>query len=395
MRKMNRTSDGLKDRGIPRHVGWFVVVGLAGAVALLVSGCASPGHPLPPSLEIPRQTTDLTVERVGDEVRLHWTTPGRTTDGAQLQATALVAQICRRVGTPTVPPPVAAQRQSKVPGSCNVVVEVTVRPGSSGTVDHLTGALVQGPPVLLAYEVQLLGPTRKTAGPSGVVYTLAGTGPRALADFQATNTADGVLLRWTRETAAGQESVRLERTTAKSATNAVQSGSAAVASNADGGGAVTNLSAGEGDTGGVVDRSAAMGQAYTYTAQRMMTATVDGQAVTVRGPVAGPVTVTIQDVFPPSAPAGLVGSPGPGSIDLSWEPVEERANGERLVGYKVYRAAEGAASWTLLTAQPVTVPAYRDEAVQTGVSYRYRVTAVDAAGKESEPSKEETVVAVE
>lgn len=386
--KMICTTDGLggitaeRWRRAGRYAGRL---GLAWVIVLFAAGCASPGHPLPPSLKIPRQATDLTVERVGDEVRLHWTTPGRTTDGAQVSA-GLVAQICRGAVSPTAGSPAGRQPIRQTPGravpSCAVVAEVPVRPGPSDAVDRLPGQLVSGAPMLLDYKVLLLGPNRKTAGPSAAVFTLAGPGPGGLAEFRATNTADGALLRWTRKPAAGpDESVRLERTTVNG--NA-PSGARAGGSS----GAVTNLTAGAGDPGGVVDRMAGIGETYSYTAQRVRNATVEGRVITLRGPIAGPVSVTMRDVFPPSAPAGLVGSPGPGSIDLSWEPVEERAGGDKLAGYRIYREAEGATNWTLLTTEPVTVPAYRDQTVQAGASHRYRVTAVDAAGKESAPSAE-------
>src|ERR1700739_1304216 len=45
-----------------------------------VTGCASIGPPLPPSLELPKPPSDLHAAREGDRVRLTWTIPARTTD---------------------------------------------------------------------------------------------------------------------------------------------------------------------------------------------------------------------------------------------------------------------------------------------------------------------------
>src|ERR1017187_8347248 len=47
---------------------------------VLLSGCASSGPPLPPSLEVPSPVTDLRALRKGDKVYLAWTEPTKTTD---------------------------------------------------------------------------------------------------------------------------------------------------------------------------------------------------------------------------------------------------------------------------------------------------------------------------
>lgn len=390
LRKMNSSHRQQVRSTFGREWRHFLA-GLGSVAALLAAGCASPGHPLPPSLKIPRPATGLVADRVGDEVHLHWTTPGRTTDGVQLPGAGLVAQICRRLGPQTPAPRQQPAGAGTAATSCPVVSEMPVRPGPSEAVDRLPPAIVNGPPALLQYAVILLGPTRKTAGPSAPAFTAAGQAPEAIADFRASDSPEGALLQWTPEDPATKDdTVRLERRTMQ----AQAPGSAAPA-RTNGTGPVTNLTAGEGDAGGVVDRTAEIGQTYTYTAQRVRNTTLDGRDVTLWGPSAGPVTVAMKDTFPPSAPSGLVAAPGPGSIDLSWEPVEVRAKGERLAGYRVYRRADGDTAWTGLSEQLVPEPAFRDRSVQPGGSYRYRVTAVNAAGNESAPSAEATATAIQ
>src|SRR5271168_544844 len=66
----------------------------AAALIVCAAGCASPGPPHPPSLDLPEVVKDLTAERVGDVVRLHWTTPSMTTDKLQIKG-AMTAEICR------------------------------------------------------------------------------------------------------------------------------------------------------------------------------------------------------------------------------------------------------------------------------------------------------------
>ena len=58
-----------------------------------------------------------------------------------------------------------------------------------------------------------------------------------------------------------------------------------------------------------------------------------------------------------------------------------------LAGYIVYRrGAEG--EFRRVTAQPLTAAEYADSDVTRGVSYSYRVTAVDQTGNESAPGGE-------
>ena len=84
------------------------------------------------------------------------------------------------------------------------------------------------------------------------------------------------------------------------------------------------------------------------------------------------------DIYPPSAPAGLVTAPGRGSASLGWTASPE---GD-VVGYRVYRGPVGGTT-TAITTAPVTGTSYTDDGLQPGASYRYQVTALDAMGNES------------
>src|SRR5215467_11080456 len=50
-------------------------------IVATLTGCAVPGAPLPPSLDIPKLVGDLRAVRKGENVTLTWTTPSETTDG--------------------------------------------------------------------------------------------------------------------------------------------------------------------------------------------------------------------------------------------------------------------------------------------------------------------------
>src|SRR5690606_37136939 len=87
-----------------------------------------------------------------------------------------------------------------------------------------------------------------------------------------------------------------------------------------------------------------------------------------------------RDIFAPEPPAGLTAVAGLGSIELTWE----RSTAADLRGYRLYRAS-GAGEVSLL-ADAIDGPAYSDRQISPGTTYRFRVTAVDEAGNESEPS---------
>jgi hypothetical protein len=361
------------------------------AVPLLATGCASPGHPSAPSLQVPRQATDLYASRSGDQVHLHWTTPGRTTDGIALTP-PISAEICRS----STPPALTSPRTAT---ACAVVQNLSVRPGPSDATDTLPPALATGAPAILIYQVQLKGSLGKNAGPSSPAYTASGTAPPPIASLRATDTKAGALLEWTPQPAVSQ-TVELSRTIVSSP--AAPAGASAPTRvpnpfraktqtssppSSVTGPAVTRLAAGSADSGGVLDRTAELGASYEYTAQRILTLIFATRTVELRSAPSAPVALTLRDVFPPNPPAGLVATPGPGSIDLSWEPGTE----PRIAGYRVYRAeasraAAAGEAWSLLTPDLLNAPAYRDLTASPGHPYRYRVTALDTIGNESSPS---------
>ena len=79
------------------HIPFFSSVcgsGLAAVAAFLLTGCASPANPRPPSLHLQEVPAVATAERLGDQVVLEWTTPDATTDGGR-PALPLTAVLCR------------------------------------------------------------------------------------------------------------------------------------------------------------------------------------------------------------------------------------------------------------------------------------------------------------
>jgi hypothetical protein len=386
--------------------------GLSAAAAVFLiacaGGCASPGQPRPPSLDLPEVVNDLAVERVGDVVQLHWTTPEKTTDHIEVKG-PMTAEICRSTVSSAQPP-----------SACRPVARLAVQPGLTHAEEALPPALTIDPPGLLAYRVQLFNTHGRSAGLSPEVFVASGAAPPVVDQLRATAAREGAVLEWQKkDTVAVVELDRLPvasdgtvlepvppKSTSKSSPKSpIKKQASAPKKPAPGSRpkvlettpptpteAKLRTPAELADAGGTVDHTARMGESYRYTAQRVRRVSLGGHTFELRSFVSAPVTVVMRNIFPPHAPTGLETVPGGAtavdrSIDLSWRPNTD----PDLAGYIVYRQeidSKGVAAGTAtrLNPTPVVGPAYRDQTAIAGHRYAYYVTAVDTAGNESGPS---------
>jgi hypothetical protein len=402
----NASLSPMKFSDTPRHPRSPLWLSLPSATLLIAfaAGCASPRPPHPPSLDLPEVVKDLAAERIGDEVRLRWTTPEKTTDHLEIKG-PITAEICR-VDHPTAQPP----------SPCNPVTRVPVQAGTSHVTETLPNPLTVDSATLLAYRVQLLNAHGHSAGVSEEVFVSAGAAPPPVDQLRATVARAGAVLEWQRQSTTA--SVELDRqlislvpakpenpkpppTPAKPAkptksTPFSKSKSTAApkpSNTATPPGLIKLRTPNQtADAGGTLDATAAKGETYSYTAQRVLAVSLAGHALTLRSLPSAPVTLVMRDIFPPAVPTGLEAVPGGAtpsdrSIDLSWTPNTDAD----LAGYIVYRqsvTSSGASEGTpaRLNPTPIPGPAYSDQTAAPGQRYSYRVTAVDAAGNESAPS---------
>lgn len=342
------------------------------AVALGAAGCGTPGAPLPPSLNLPTPVDDLAAVRAGNQVKLTWTMPRRTTDKVNLKGDIAV-HVCRKVAS----------------GPCVTAADMHLAPSADGTfTDALSGDLISGAPRPLRYFVELKNSRGRSAGLSNAAEVLAGQAPDAVSGLAASVRKQGVVLRWMQE--PGGNAIRLHRTMLNPPPPSKHAGTMEAPPEP----VEQNLLVSQ-DEGRALDTSITFGHTYEYTAQRIARADVDGKTLEIAGPVSAPVRVDAEDVFPPAVPAGVAavatpaGDGAPASIDLNWQPVSEAD----LAGYFVYRREAGT-QWRRISGdQPIAAPAYHDTDVVAGHTYIYGVSAVDQRGHESGRSAdaEETV----
>ena len=345
----------------------------------IVAGCANPGPPRPPSLHLPKIVADLSAEREGDQVRLHWTTPAKTTDELKMDG-VVTAELCR----------------SAAAGTCTPVSRRVVQPGPSETTDPLPSTLRDDPQLSIQYQVRLLNGQQHSAGYSAPAFAAAGAAPPMVTGLKVQATAQGALLEWEPKDAA--DSIELDRHHSANvlASSVREKGRPKAPKEPD----ELHLHADRvhsvdtpfrADAGGTLDPTARPGETYVYTVQRVRKVVLAGNALEIRSTPSPPVSITLRDTFPPRSPTGLetiAARPGSASpiVDLSWRPNTEAD----LAGYLVYRQELSAVGAPLgprvkMTLAPVLEPGFHDATAVAGHIYSYTVTAIDETGNESAP----------
>lgn len=324
--------------------------------------------PQPPSLKLPEPVVDLTAQRTGNQVSLHWTMPKRATDKVLL-AGGQKARVCRRVDSE----------------SCVVVANLRLAPTIAASfTDQLPAALVSGSTRPLVYTVEIENRSGRAAGPSNTAVTASGSAPLQPGNFQARAQAEGIVLSWVPED--GADTVRIDRTL-------VQPPGEQKSSNPNSSIPLQQTLEFSGrDQGRVLDHDAALDHTYTYVAQRIAKLTLVGRSVEVASAPSEPITTNARDLFPPSTPVGLqvVADAEAHAIDLSWQPDTEAD----LAGYSVYRREQGSSvPPERISSETQPAPSFRDSTARPGHTYEYSVSATDHDGNESSraPEVEETL----
>lgn len=282
------------------------------------------GDPQPPALDIPIPVSDLRAWEYGDQIVVAFTLPSDTTEGLTLRS---IMSVELMVGGQSIAVPATK------PGPLEH--EVPARQFAGQTVE---------------IRVRATGPKGKQSSWSNaatldVIEPL--TTPSAI---RAENVARGVAVRWQ---GAGPK-YRIYRATADAPPQPV----------------------GDSETPEYVDETTVYGIRYQYLVQALA-------SDTQQGALAPAVSITPEDRFPPSVPAGLTGLAAAQSVELAWE----RNTEEDFAGYNVYRAVDNSA--LLQLAARVESPTFSDTGVEPGKRYRYAVSAVDMKGNES--ARSETV----
>jgi hypothetical protein len=315
----------------------------AGAVfvALLSAGCGYVGETLPPLLNIPVAVEDLTAVQRGDRIVVQFAVPRLTTEGTVLREPP---QLELRAGTGGGQPFQADAWAAEA----SVIENVAVAEGRARS--EIPAAPWAGREVVFGVKAYSRG--GRDAGWSNLVSLPVVAPLEPPSEVRAEAVADGVRLTWQ----GRGEAFRILRRTGDEPAFAVAATASATP---------------------WTDTATEYGKTYHYAIQALAKA---GPAF-AESERSAQVAITPEDRFPPAAPAGLTAVPGVASIELAWE----RSTQADLAGYRVYRAAAGAALERL--AETGQAPSYSDRAFESGKTYRYAVASVDQAGNESKLSE--------
>ena len=348
---------------------------LTSVLALLCAGCASPGAPQPPSLNIPKPVNDLSAVRRGDSVTLTWTAPTDTTDGASIKRSGKV-RVRRATSDNSVPAAVGEVPLAPV-GKSDAAPKQTSK-------DSLAPLLKGNTPDFAIYTVEAVNNSGKSAGPSNQASVPLAPVMPPPENINAQVVQQGVSLSWTQQWTpqnrthlTARYAYRIMRKLADSDKPPVMVAQVDAANEAM----------------RVIDTSVDWEKTCQYWVTPVtLWQNPAGPDPNSKGEILGddsaPITVAVHDVFPPAAPIGLQavfsGDPRRLFIDLAWTP-----NGESdLAGYNVYRRSSDEQQFKKLNTELVKTPSFRDNNVQPGTKYVYAVSAVDLRGNESPKSAE-------
>jgi hypothetical protein len=353
---------------------------LAIGASSILTACANPGPPLPPSLNLPKPPTDLRATRKGSKVTLTWTIPTITTDHQIIRSLGPTL-ICRgsQPSLTACGTPVGEAPAETVPKTSNKKTLGKKSEGpkiSESYTDLLPSTILSDDPsAYAAFAVEVLNPGRRGAGLSNQVrVSLIRTLP-APADLTPQVTAQGVVLGWTNQAtpqASLQYLYRVHRREEGSTQASV----------------VGEVPAGTERTLTFTDSAIEWQKTYEYQVDAVTIIASQGKtAIEVPGDDSAEIKVFANDTFPPAVPSGLQAvSSGPGQppfVDLIWAPDTE----PDFAGYNVYGHEQGAQP-VKLNPELIKTPSYRDTGVVAGHTYFYSVSAVDIRGNESAHSEQ-------
>jgi len=353
---------------------------LAASALMGLTGCASIGPPLPPSLELPHPPADLRATRKGDKITLTWTIPTKTMDRQSVRYLGRT-RICRgpeavlvmcRAPVGEVAPP-ADFTSAKETGGKKLTASYVGSIWSGLDRDRKQS----GPFETATYAVEVLNRDGRSAGLSNQVHVSLAETLSPPPDFAARLTGQGVVLTWTGQLSLpysqpARFSYRVFRRQEDSQQRTL----------------VVEVGAGTEPSLSLTDQSFEWEKTYYYNLDSLTVISQAGKPdVSIEGDDTPEVKVFAHDVFPPAVPSGLQavfsGLGQQAFIDLVWAPVTD----SDLDGYNVYRREEGTATMKV-NSELVKTPAFRDVQVVAGKKYFYSVSAVDLRGNESGRSEE-------
>lgn len=335
----------------------------------LATGCGKVGPPLPPEILIPKPVTDLSSVQIGPQIKLTWTLPTLNTNGTKA-TTIQKIEVYRQIQPRTDPLPIPETLAKSFQGTKIMVIDIAnlsafTERGKMIFMDKFPGL----DPDTLAenqywYGVKVKSKKGQEAGYSNVIgRQLLGVPPSIPhIDFRGEETM--ILLGWSRPRLGGSLGPQLI------GFNVYRSEQSQVHPPAP-------LNEKPIPEARFEDKGFQFGTTYYYTVRSVvqektwMAESLDSPEFAFK-----PV-----DVFPPKPPTGLTLVFADGRMNLAWDSNSETD----FAGYNLYRGEDGI-SFKKINGLLLKSPTFRDDTIEAGKTYFYRVAAVDNSGNESRPS---------
>jgi len=374
-------------RRIRPRIGRELGAAALAAACLLATGCGKKGNPLPPLRIIPNAATDLKVAQRGNQVVLRFGYPQTTTGGAKLpglsavEVSAMTRQVPGAGELPIVEARefnAAARQVAKLSGAelqsaiegGQVVVRLPLpeapaaattpapTPSPAATPGATPAATATASPrTMWVYAVRTTAEGGETSAWSNLARLLPAPAPAAPTDLTVEPRARGIAISW-KANAPSIAGFAVYRRAAESRSYGEP------------------LATPPADAREHLDETARYGERYIYTVTAL-----GAQEPRVESAFGEEREVGYEDRFAPAPPQDLVALPQQGGVNLVWQASPDTD----AVGYIVYRQDPGA-DFRKLTAEPIADLKYVDSGLTADLLFRYRVTAIDAAGNEGPPA---------
>ena len=348
----------------------LVAIALLGLMPL---ACGKKGPPIAPELRLPSASTGLAASIDESSIVVTWNLPRARVDGTPLKDLA-EAKLFRREDSADAPLKPAMLSSGRVVGYEEIAAlrpdPTALAAGWSGGVQWVDRkGLVLGHQYV--YVVTAIDSAGRSSPPSARKALTFLASPNPPTDVQARGGDHQVVLRWKAPSeftdgspAAGEIRYLVLRATSDGPLSVVTPEPIAATT--------------------YTDTGLANETEYGYAVRGVR---IDPRAVAT-GVASTVVAATPRKTTPPRPPTNLVAIPVPGTVRLAWN-----RSPDTVALYAIYRAI-GSGEFARIATTGSNTTSYIDRTVQSGVTYRYAVTAVDDAREpnESSPSVEVTAI---
>lgn len=336
-------------------------------LGLVASGCGKKGEPLPPVKLVPKEAADFAVRQRGSELLFAVSYPQVTIGGLPLAGIDRMEVLRFTTSAPTTgePPPVDPRQFASGAEVVETLRGKDLTDSTEGprlvwrrqvAAEELAGQRAH------LYAVRFVTPGGEASVPSNRGNVILSPPPVPPANLEAVAQERGVEIRWT-DGAEGVGGYRIYRRLAEARTYG------------------DPLSTVGGEVASYLDTTARYDQRYIYAVT-----SVAAERPGLESTLVAEREIDYRDRFAPPPPEGLVALAESAQVRLTWQS----SPATDLAGYHVYRRRAAEPDFTRVNESLLTEARFLVSGLAPGVSYVFRVTAVDAVGNESMPGDEAT-----